>query len=74
MRDPEGALEDRDYDLAGQLNLDAELPADSMATGYAMPSAELWVAPDRGNRYPYLVRDDGTVERWPRAEEEIGCE
>lgn len=74
VRDPEGALEDGDYDLAGQLNLDAGLPADSRATGYEMPSAELWFGPDGGDRYAYLVRDNGTVERWPRAEEEILCE
>lgn len=73
VRDPEGALEGRDSDLAGQLDLDAELRADSTATGYQMPSAELWFGPDGGDRYAYLVRDDGTVERWPRAEEEILC-
>ncbi len=58
--------------LLGQLDLDAELPADAQSTGYHTEQAELWFGPDRGDQYAYLDTDRG-IERWPRAREPIGC-
>lgn len=71
VRDAAGVLSDGRF--AGTLDLDAQLPGGSTATGYEMPSAELWLGPDGGDTYAYLVRDNDTVERWPRDEEIIAC-
>ncbi len=67
IRDPENVAGSR----AG-LDLDADLPAGSAATGYRAGAVELWFGPDGGNSYAYLV-DGAGVERWPRPEQVPGC-
>ena len=56
------------------LAMDVTLPDAATATGYYLPTAELWFGPDAGDYYAYIVRADGSVERWPRAVQHIACE
>lgn len=72
VRDPGRVLDDSL--TAGNVALDDALPDDATATGYELPTAELWFGPDDGDRYAYVMRQDGAVERWPRAVQPIGCE
>jgi len=71
VRDPEGVFRGQDL-VPDTLQLDADLPKDAVDTGYHTDAAELWWGPDRGNKYAYLVTDEG-VERWPRASWDFGC-
>lgn len=71
VRDPEGKIDSEL--LRGTLELGAELPRDSTNTGYHTDHVELWLGPDGGGRYIYLLHDE-QVERLPRAVEPIGCE
>lgn len=59
--------------LRGVLDLNAELPDGASYTGYYTDDVQLWLGPDRGDRFVYVV-GGGTVERWPRAVESIACE
>lgn len=68
IRDPEGAIP-----FTEGLDLDAELPTGAEPTGYRTGDVALWFGDDRGDRWAYLVRADGTVERWPRDVEGIAC-
>lgn len=70
VRDAEGVLSRPE--LHRRLELDAELPEDAVATGYENGDVELWLGPDRADEFVYLVSENGT-ERWPRAQEPIGC-
>ena len=69
LRDPEGV-----FAFARLLDTYAEgleLPDDATDSGYRSPEGlELWFT--RSDRAAYIVTSDG-VERWPRAEEPIGC-
>ena len=50
---------------------DVDLPDDASFSGYGTPEGdELWFTDE--DRAAYVVTPDG-VERWPRAEEPIGC-
>lgn len=40
--------------------------------GYASKDVALWLGPDEGGEYVYLVRGEA-VERWPRATDLPGC-
>lgn len=71
VRDPEGRIGSEL--LRGTLELGAELPRDSTDTGYHTDHVELWLGPDGGDQYIYLLHDE-QVERLPRAVEPIGCE
>lgn len=50
----------------------AEVPPTSRDSGYRRGEWALWVDDRRPGRV-YLRRDDGAVERWPRAAEPVGC-
>jgi hypothetical protein len=69
LRDPEGV-----FDFAPLLETyaeDTELPADAMDSGYrSREGFELWFT--LSDRAAYVVTPDG-IERWPRAEEPVGC-
>jgi hypothetical protein len=69
LRDPEGV-----FGNAGLLETydeGVELPDDATDSGYRSPEGfELWFT--ASDRAAYVVTPDG-VERWPRAEEPIGC-
>lgn len=81
LEHPDGSL-DRQYvrDPAGVLPHaplleayadDVELPGDAIDSGYRSPEGfELWFTD--GDTAAYVVTPDG-VERWPRAQEPIGC-
>jgi hypothetical protein len=72
VRDPHGDLGGAGQ-LAGELNLDVDLPSDARDTGYhTEEGAELWFGRDEGDDAVYIVTD-GAVERWPRADEELAC-
>jgi hypothetical protein len=68
IRDAEGALP-----FTEGLDLDTELPPGATPTGYRTGDVELWFGDDGGDRWAYLVRGDGTVERWPRDVENVAC-
>jgi len=70
IRDPEGAVSQ--VRLAGELTLDSTLPPGSTDTGYERGEVSLWLGPDGGDRFVYVVQD-GAVERWPRALQLPGC-
>jgi hypothetical protein len=72
VRDPEGVFAAFPAAFRGELDLDATLPEDSRRTGYRLDDVELWLGPDDGEDYAYLVRPEN-VERWPREAELIGC-
>ncbi len=58
--------------LAGTLDTDSELPWGSMDAGYRSGDVQLWLGPDGGEQYVYLM-DGWDVERWPRATEPPAC-
>ena len=71
IRDPENVFQ-------GELDvpppeLDATLPADAVDTGFHRGSWHLWVADGGTDDAVYLVSDEGSVERWPRADTMFGC-
>jgi hypothetical protein len=72
LRDPEGVLSDS-VDLA--YDGDARLPEGAIDTGLRLGARELWAEPADDPPGPdavYVVEDD-SVERWPRAREEVAC-
>lgn len=68
IRDPDNVVRFRDG-----LQLDAALPEGSTSTGYSTGDVELWLGPEGGDEYVYLVEDPDDVERWPRALEPPAC-
>jgi hypothetical protein len=52
---------------------DAVLPHDATDTGYEYDNWHLWLAADRGAAYVVDVDDPSQVERWPAANDQIGC-
>jgi hypothetical protein len=71
-RDAEGVLTGFAGAFRGTLDLDAQLPDGATPTGYTLGDIALWLGPDRGADYAYLVRP-GAVERWPAEVEPILC-
>ena len=70
VRDPEGVLAGTPGLLA-EYDEGVELPADATYSGYRTEAGdELWFTSD--DRAAYVVTADD-VERWPRADEPIGC-
>ncbi len=70
LRDPLGVFSDVPA-LLDTYAADVELPDDAVFSGYRTTNGlELWFTPE--DRAAYVVTPDG-VERWPRAEEPIGC-
>jgi hypothetical protein len=69
LRDPFGAF--AGVRLLDAYDGDADLPDDASFSGYrSADGLELWFTDE--DRAAYVVTPDG-VERWPRAEEPIGC-
>ncbi|MCI0632836.1 MAG: hypothetical protein L0206_02810 [Actinobacteria bacterium] len=54
-------------------DLQATLPPDAAPTGYHRGPWELWSSPTNVEDAVYLVADDGTAERWPRARQVTYC-
>lgn len=70
LRDPLGVFDDVPA-LLDTYAEGVELLADATFSGYqTVDGLELWFTPD--DRAAYVVTPDG-VERWPRADEPIGC-
>lgn len=72
VRDPFGVLPDGTGGFRSGLQLQANMPEPAQFSGYAIGRTELWLGPDGGEDYAYLVAPDG-VERWPRAFEHVAC-
>ena len=74
LRDPEGLFTDV---LRSPFGSTGSFPDDAEPTGFSRDGWELWVAPSDEDRAVYGVsgdpRNGGTWERWPRANEMIGC-
>ena len=68
LRDPEGVLADQ---TVGPFRTVAALPADAVDTDLHTPDWRLFTVPD--DRFVYVRTTDGTIERWSRANDEIGC-
>lgn len=69
LRDPEGVF--AGLDLLETYAQGVELPDDASDSGYRSPEGfELWFT--ESNTALYVVTPDGN-ERWPRADEPIGC-
>jgi hypothetical protein len=69
VRDPENVF--AGWPLLETYAEGVELPADATDSGYRSPTGlELWFT--ASDRAAYVVTPEG-VERWPRAEEPIGC-
>lgn len=70
VRDPEGLFSSFP-ELQGQFVPETSLPEDSEFTGYRTEKMELWLTPSQPDA-AYIVFDQA-IERWPRAEPELGC-
>jgi hypothetical protein len=68
FRDPHGDL--AEYSVV-PFDPDANLPADAVDTGFHTDEWHLYTIPS--GRAVFIRTKDGTVERWPRATEPIGC-
>ena len=68
LRDPRGLLADQ---TARPFRVLDALPADAVDTGLRTPKLHLFTVPDE--RVVYVRRSDGTIERWGRGSDEIGC-
>ena len=67
-RDPEGWLDNPSLDP----DLDAELPATAVDTGYHREDRTLWMD-EADDEHAYVVYDDGHVESWPRDRKQRSC-
>jgi hypothetical protein len=73
VRDPEGVL--KDEFLRSAFRTGATLPVDARPTGYQRQGTALWLADSDRESTAYLVTEDPrTVEAWPRARPNIGCD
>lgn len=68
VKDPKGVLPS-EY-LNGTFVPDTSLPADASDTGYHLDAQQLWV--DADGSAAFIVTEQG-VERWPAADEDLGC-
>ena len=68
LRDPNGVLADQ---TVGRFRTEAALPTDAVNTGWHTADWRLFTVPDQ--RFVYVMTTDGTIERWSRAKQEIGC-
>ena len=68
VKDPEGVLPS-EY-LNGTFVADTSLPAFADDTGYHLDAEQLWV--DADGSAAFIVTPQG-VERWPAADEDLGC-
>jgi hypothetical protein len=68
LRDPEGVLASR---TARPFRQVAALPADAIDTGLHTATHRLFTVPDE--QLVYVRSKGGTIERWGRALDEIGC-
>jgi hypothetical protein len=68
VKDPEGVLPS-EY-VNGTFVPDTSLPADANDTGYRLDAQQLWVGAD--GSAAFIVTEEG-VERWPAADEALGC-
>ena len=68
MRDVEGVL--ADHTVLPFREVDA-LPADAVDTGLHTGTLRLFTIPDQ--RVVFVRSKDGTIERWARAKDQIGC-
>jgi hypothetical protein len=69
IRDPLGVLDA--HTLVPYAD-DVEIPPDGSFSGYRSGDGhELWFT--EVNDAAYVVRPDGVVEQWPRAEQPVGC-
>lgn len=68
LRDPEGLLADQ---TVGPFRTVDSLPADAIDTGLHTPDRRLFTVADGG--FVYIRNKDGTIERWARAKDTIGC-
>lgn len=68
LRDPEGALDESTNQRYAEVEA---MPADALGTGLHTSEWQLFTVPDK--RVVYVRTDDGTIERWARASDDIGC-
>jgi hypothetical protein len=68
LRDPKGLLADQ---TARPFRVVAALPSDAVDTGLHTAKWRLFTVPDE--RVVYARRSGGTIERWGRTNDEIGC-
>jgi hypothetical protein len=68
LRDLKGELADQ---TAGPFREVAALPADAVDTGLHTDNWHLFTVPDE--RFIYIRTNDGTIERWGRGSDDIGC-
>jgi hypothetical protein len=68
VRDPNGDL--RDYSVV-TFDSDATLPEDAVDTGLHTDEWHLFTIPS--GRAVFVRTPDGTIERWPRTKQPIGC-
>jgi hypothetical protein len=59
-------------DFATTFDANATLPTNARDTGYHRNGWHLWIVDSAINRAVWLVHED-TVERWPAANEIVGC-
>lgn len=68
VKDPEGVLPSEH--LNGTFVPDTSMPTDANDTGYRLDAQQLWVRADGSAAF---VMTEQRVERWPAADEALGC-
>jgi hypothetical protein len=72
VKDGDGVL-DFAPELRQGFKAETTLPADAVDTGYRNSGYALWYSPKAADSLVYLVRDNGSVELWPKANTPVGC-
>jgi hypothetical protein len=73
IRDPNGVFESGTFLGSLDLSLRA-MPQDARYTGLHRDGNEIWFSESAGDRYVFVKRENGKIERWPRTTSLVACE